>query len=429
MFTQDFILNGDNGVTFNGEFAQLLPDIRCDVGMLRPFFDDRGRPSVIVNSGRKRFDKTLNRHVPVYQKVLIKDMVSNGLGNTMVFNDTTLRKQEWIDLDMVVFRAARYRMRAWADLSANAAYGGFDGMAKTMLEHETMSDPGEAVVDMDGLADGRADSPRFQLQGLPLPITHADFWYSKRRLMLSRNTGTPLDTVMGEASGRRVGESIERTLIGNQTGITYGGANNPTYGRTPTVYGYLNFPARLTYSATHAPTQGSWTPNTTLTDVLAAKQLLINNKFYGPFMVYHSNDWDKYLDNDYYVTVTSGAVAPTRTLRERLREIDGISDVRRLDMLFASTPVANSGAPIGMNNLATSGPGYAGLGLSLNPFTMILVQMTPDVARAVNGQDISTIQWESHGGLRLNFKVMAIQVPQVRADFYNNCGICQMTVT
>jgi hypothetical protein len=422
MFTQDFILNGEvNG----GEFAQLLPSLRFDSGMLKPFFDDRGQRCVVINTGRKQWDEKGGVYVPVRQKVLIKDLIANGL-DSPVFNDTTLRKQEWIELDKVILRAARYRMRAWADLAAQSSYGGFDGMSKMVLEHETMSDPGEAVQDMDGLADGRADTPKFQLQGLPLPITHSDFWYSKRRLNISRNSGTPLDTVMGEAAGRRVAEMIERQLIGNSTGITYGGANNPSYGRTPTVYGYLNFPARLTYTTVTAPTAGGWVPQNTLTNVLAMKQLLINAKFYGPFMVYHSNDWDRYMDNDYYVSITSGAVAPTKTLRERLREIDGVQDVRRLDMLFAAAPTASSASGTPSD---APGPGYAGLGLSLNPFTLLMVQMTTDVARAVNGMDISTIQWESHGGLRLNFKVMCIQVPQLRADYYNNCGICQGTVS
>jgi hypothetical protein len=421
LYTQDFILNGNS----HGEFAELLPGLRYDPGMLRPFFDERGQRVVVVNTGRKTFSKELGQYVPVLEKQLVKDLIANGI-DSPVFNDTTLRKQEWIMLDQQILRAARYRLRAWADLSAQSSFGGFDGMSKMVLEHETMSDPGEAVQDMDGLADGRADTPRFQLQGLPLPITHADFYYSKRRLMLSRNMGTPIDTTMGEASGRRVAEMIERSLIGNATGISYGGANNPSYGRTPTVYGYTNFPARLTYSAANAPTQGTWVPQKTLTDVLAMKQLLLNNKFYGPFMLYHSNDWDKYLDNDYYVSIISGAVAPTKTLRDRLREIDGIQDVRRLDMFFSAAPSASgaAGTPSG-----APGPGYAGLGLSNNPFSLILVQMTPDVARAVNGMDISTVQWESHGGLRLNFKVMCIQVPQIRADFYNNCGICHGTVT
>jgi hydroxymethylglutaryl-CoA reductase len=58
-----------------------------------------------------------------------------------------------------------------------------------------------------------------------------------------------------------------------------------------------------------------------------------------------------------------------------------------------------------------------------NPWTLILVQLTKDVARAVVGQDITTIQWEEKGGLVLKFKVMAIMVPQLRATFAGNCGI------
>jgi hypothetical protein len=37
------------------------------------------------------------------------------------------------------------------------------------------------------------------------------------------------------------------------------------------------------------------------------------------------------------------------------------------------------------------------------------------------------VQWETVGGMRLNFKVMAIQVPQIREDFNGNCGICHAT--
>jgi hypothetical protein len=55
--------------------------------------------------------------------------------------------------------------------------------------------------------------------------------------------------------------------------------------------------------------------------------------------------------------------------------------------------------------------------------------MTPDVARAVDGMGITTVQWESQGGMRLNFKVMCIQVPQIRADFYGNCGLLHFTAS
>jgi hypothetical protein len=180
----------------------------------------------------------------------------------------------------------------------------------------------------------------------------------------------------------------------------YGG-----YGRASTVYGLINFPARLVKSNLNVPTGSN--AASTLSDVLAMRQSLINNKFYGPFMAYHSNDWDTYLDNDYILT---GGNVATQTLRDRLRAIEGIQDVRRLDFLFGSQPSS------------TTGPGTQ-VDASLVAYTMILVQMTPDVVQAVNGMDITTLQWESVGGMRLNFKVMAIQVPRLRADQYGNCGI------
>ena len=55
--------------------------------------------------------------------------------------------------------------------------------------------------------------------------------------------------------------------------------------------------------------------------------------------------------------------------------------------------------------------------------TMLLVQMTSDVVRAVKGMQITTVQWESHGGMMLNFKVMCIMVPQIRADHNGNTGL------
>lgn len=384
----DYILNGQG----YGGVGETMAGCRYDPGMLRPYLDESGRRCVTVNTGRRG-----PKGGPVYEKKLIAELLAAGVSHP-VFNATTLRKEEWILLDQVVLRAARQRLRAWADLAAANTFGGFNGMSKTILEHETMSDPGEAIVDMDGLSEGRTDAPRYQLEGLPLPITHSDFWFSARRLAASRNSGTPLDTTMAEAAGRRVAEMIEQTLIGTQTGITYGGSNSLSYGRTSSVYGYTNFPSRNTKTDLNNPTGGSWSPDLTLTDVLEMRDQLYADNFFGPFMLYHSTSYDIYLDGDYYKTTTSGAVAPTRTLRDRIRAIDGIQDVRRLDYL-------------------TSG------------YVLIMVQMTPDVARAVNGMDITTVQWETVGGMRVNFKVMAIQVPQLRADFDGRCGIVHATTS
>jgi len=292
----DFIENG-RGI---GPVGEQLANVRFDPGLLRPYKDSRGIPCVTITTNKMVYNEKTKRREPLRENVRIKDLMDNGIFSP-VFNATALRKEEWDMLDQIALRAARYRLRAYGDLAAANSFGGFNGMSKMILEHETQSDPGEAFVDMDGLTEGRTDQPQHQLQGLPLPITHSDFWFSARKLAISRNTATPLDTMMAEAAARRVAESIEKVTIGTNTGITYGGASTQQggYGRTSTVYGYTNFPNRLTYTSIAAPTAGGYTPAKTLANVLAMRDLLTANKFYGPYMIYTSNDWDQYMDNDY----------------------------------------------------------------------------------------------------------------------------------
>jgi len=312
--------------------------------------------------------------------------------NSPIYNvATALRKDEWQKIDRSVIKVARQRLRLWGDIASRNTFGGFNGMAKSILEWETMSDPGEAVVDMDGLTVGRSDQPRFQLEGLPLPITHSDFFFGSRKLAESRNSGTPLDLTMAEAAARRVGESIEKTSIGISTGLTFGVAAD--YGQTPTVRGLINHPQRNTKTDMTTP-DGTNGP-TILTEWLAVRDLLYGDNMYGPYMAYTSNDYDEFLDNLFSTTEPSAG-----TLRSRLLQIDGITGIKRLDFLTGST----------------------------NDFEVIMVQMTPDVVRAVIGMDMTTVRWETIGGMQLNFKVMAIHVPQVRADFDGQSGVAHASV-
>ena len=380
----DFVLNGQG----MGPVGEQLSECRFDPGLLRPYIDDDGRKCVTVNTGRKKYNEEKKRLEPIYEKRLVSEMKALGV-DLPVFNAMSLRKDEWLQMDTAVQLIIRKKLRAWADLAASSSVGGFNAMGKMIYEHETASDPGAAVVDMDGLADDQNDSPKYQLEGLPLPITHSGFWLSSRRLMISRNSGTPLNTFLAEACGRRVAEMIEKTTIGVETGITYGASTG--YSRTSKVYGYTNFGPRITKTDMTAPTGSNGT--TILSDWLALRELLYAAGFTGPFMVYTSNDWDQYLDNLFSTTEPSAG-----TLRSRLLQVDGIQGIRRLDYLT-------------------------------NTFTVLMVQMTSEVAQAINGMAPTLIQWESQGGLRLNFKIMAIQVPLLRADFDGNCGIAHGTTS
>jgi hypothetical protein len=412
--------NVDSGPGSSGfvrEFMRLN-----DYGLRRPFLDDNGQPCVIVNTGRWTTER--GERKPIREKHRVLDLLSNGIVDPILLtaNASALRKEQWIQLDTAIHRAYRARVRAWADLAAASSYGGFNGMNRMTLEYEAMSDPGEAIVDMDGLTEERTDNPLFKLRSLPLPITHGGFWFSQRRLDISRNFGdTPLDTVMGEAVGRRIGEAVEKTTIGTQTGIRWGDVTvGPTaqdqgvgpytgVSMSSSVFGYLTYPFRITATNFKKPTSSGWFPGQTVLDLLSCLETLRQNLQFGPFIIYNSTDWDQYLDGDYYALATSGMAAPVKTLRQRIREIDEIQDVRRLDFL-APTP-------------------YYEKVVGSNPFTMIFVAMIPEVARAVIGMDITTVQWPTSGGMRQNFKVMCINVPQIMHDFNGRTGLLVATWT
>jgi hypothetical protein len=396
MFT-DFILNGEG----RGNFGQALDrmgefpgsGVRYDTGLLRPY-NLNGRCHYTINTGRTKYNKETGKDEPVLENWPATELIAMGLP---VANATQLSKQSWTYLDQVLLRVQRQRLRAWADLAGANTFGGFDGMSKLSLEYEAISDPGDANVDFDGITEGRGDAPQYSLRQLPLPIIHSGFWYSERRLAVSRNTNTPLDDVSMEAATRRCMEVLEKTTIGTLAGITAPGSLLVP-GVVPQIYGYTNFPQRVTYTSVTTPTGSN--PNATLANVLAMRDLLYAQNFFGPYMLYHSADWDQFMDNDYVFILSSGAAAPSQTLRNRIREIEDVMDVRRLDYF---TPALK--------------------------YQLLLVQMTPEVCRAVVGMPFKVIRWDSLGGQQHHFKVMGINVPQLRYDYKGQCGICHGTTS
>lgn len=344
----DMIFNGQA----SGDVASLLLATDFNINALRPYVGKDGRSYVTTTNE---------------EGIAIAQPIGNA---------ATLRKDDWIQLDTAVLKAAKPRLKAVADLrGAGLEYIIPNGMGKTVFQTESQSDISEAQVTMDGLEQSKGDRPQFDLTNLPLPIIHKDFSFPVRQIQASRNGGSPLDTSTAELAARRVAEEAEKLLLGNSTSnTTFGGGS---------VYGYLNSPDTIAASVT-APTAGGWTAATTVQEVLAMVQASINAFHYGPWMLYYGPAWSQYM-NDEYKTYSDD------TLAQRLSRIDNINGVGMLDYLTG--------------------------------YTLILVQMTSDVVREVVGMEIVTLQWDSHGGLKKNFKVMCIMVPQIRADYNGNTGI------
>lgn len=297
----------------------------------------------------------------------------------------TMTKDAWILLDRAIVEAAKPRLRAVSELrSRGLQFNIPNGMSKTVLQTQTQSDISEADISMNGVRQSQNDRPEFELGSLPLPIIHKDFSIYLRELAVSQNGGAPLDTTTAGLASRRVAELAEKLLIGTYGTYKFGGG---------TIYGLVNFPSRLTQALTD-PTATAWTPEDTVAEVLSMKQKSQDAYHYGPWILFNSAAWDEYLDADYSV---SGGNNPNQTLRERILKIKDIVDCVTLDYL--------------------------------TDFQLVLVQLTPDVVREVIGMEITTLQWESNGGLELNFKVMAIMVPQLRADINGNTGVVHGSVS
>jgi len=295
----------------------------------------------------------------------------------------TLRKEEWKILDDAILIAAKERLRVVADLRGRGlVYNIPNGMGKTVLESESMGDITGATISMDPARSSEGDRPEFDIVNLPLPVIHKDFYFNARQVATSRNSGASIDTTMAQLAARRVAEEAEKLTLGVLPTFSYGGG---------TVYGLTNFPSRVTSVDLTAPTETGWTPQATIQELLAMRQASEENHHYGPWVLYTSPAWDQYMDDDY--STLKGDI----TLRQRIGAISNIGAVTTLDYLTG--------------------------------FQMILLQMTSDVIRMVIGMDITTLQWETLGGMRLNFKVMAIMVPQLRADFNGQTGIVHGVAT
>jgi hypothetical protein len=121
------------------------------------------------------------------------------------------------------------------------------------------------------------------------------------------------------------------------------------------------------------------------------KQQSVDAYHYGPWKLYNSPAWDQYLDADY--SAAKGDI----TLRDRIAKIKDVSAPETLEYLTG--------------------------------YQFIMVQISPNVVRAVIGMDITTLQWESHGGMQVNFKVMCILVPQLRTDQNSRTGLVHGVAT
>lgn len=301
--------------------------------------------------------------------------------NIPITTNATLRRDEWKTLDTAVLKVAEERLVGVQDLkSRGLVYNLGNGMSSTVLEYHDFAGNLDAAVSMDGITRGQNNAPNYTVKYLPLPIVHVDYTINERVLSVSRTMGNPIDTTLAERASRAVSDTLESMLFTNRK-YEYGDG---------TIYSYINHPER------HQKSIVSWTASSKtakdiINDVMDMKQASIDAHHYGPWVLYIPTGYEVLMDEDY--DVSGGSL---QTIRQRIMAIDGIENVKVIDKLPADT--------------------------------VLLVEMTTDVVRWINGMNIQNVEWSSEGGMVHNFKVMTIQVPQIRADQEGNSGVVHATV-
>lgn len=358
-------LLGRDGQTLGLIANQVMLEGRLNAGGMRPFIH-QGRAYVSVYIDGDPADKKSWRTIPV----------TNAL----------LRRDEWKRLDDAVIKQARYRLGGVQDLIDNGlTYPLGNAMGTTVLEWHDVGGSVDADVTMDGVTRSKGDRPKFQTNYLPIPIIHYDYEINTRALEASRNMSNPLDTTMVEFATRAVNEKLENMLFTDTT-YAFGATDDRTRN---SIYSYVNFPDRNTATLGTAWDASAKTAQGILNDVKTLKQTSINAYHYGPWMLYIPTDYETVLDDDYDTTT------PGKTIRSRILEVGGIKGIKVID--------------------------------TLSDDTLLLVEMNPQTVRLVQGLGLTNVEWETEGKFVHKFKVLTIQVPQIRSDQNGKCGIVHMT--
>lgn len=335
------------------------------------------------NIGQKLLNN--NMHTGILRPFINDDGVSyytNAKGVVQPIANASLRKEEWLAFDEAILKVAQERLVGYDSLvSRGLTYDLNSGMAKNILQSEDVSDFTPAEISMNGLKRSNADQPDYGSVNLPLPIIHKDFGIDARSLANSRTLGDPLDVTSAELASRTISEMKENLLFGSET-FTFAGA---------TIHTFRTYPHRNILSASYGWLHTSATGETIFENVRRLKQSLIDNQQFGPYVLYIPGAYDTVLDKDYVV----GTKATGKTIRQRLMEIGGLEDIKVVDMLTSEE--------------------------------LIMVNMRSDTIRLVRAMPNTMVEWQEEGGMALKFKVLSIEVPQIRSTYKKQCGVSHMT--
>lgn len=309
-------------------------------------------------------------------------LAANNWNVSALRTNSLLQKDEWVRLDQEVIEVARQRLGVVNTLRQYGLVFPAGNLGVLSVEWERLSDFTEANQDMGLETRGERDRPTWDLQSIPIPITHKEFEVNIRHLEASRQRGAALDTTAGALAGMVVAEKLEDTVL-NGSNVQIGGSR---------AYGFRNFTDRQQGSLT-----GDWTDSDDSTgvsgeeivqDVLAMITKLEGVHYYGPYEMLVGTAYNARLRDDF-------KDFSDKTIRDRLLEIDSLQGIT----VSAKIPKDE----------------------------VILFQTTRNVVDLAVIQDIVTVEWAEMGGFIQQFVVFAAMAPRMKSDRKGQSGIAHFT--
>ena len=242
-----------------------------------------------------------------------------------------------------------------------------------------------------GRARGDRDLPDMTQAAVPLPVTYKEFAVDLRFLEASRLLGNGIDTTTAIEAARVVAESLEYMLFNGDSGVNFQGS---------TIYGYTTHPSRNTDTATNYG-GGDWGTVTNIIPTVAGMLRAASNtsRHYGPYVLYVSEtQYDQAAQS--FFTDGTAETALMRLNRSFGMGADGTKQISAVKKVPA--PVLADGS-------------------------VLLVQMTPDVVTWAETMAPMTREWRTGDGMEVNWRVMTIAAPKIKARLDGKSGIVHAT--
>lgn len=296
-----------------------------------------------------------------------------------------LPEKAWKYIDEVVTQVGREEHVGITDLkNAPGVVKQFDGMSADVYLERRSSGVNHARIATTPDNRGEGQKQDYETFGVPMLVTFQEYIMDTKKARMAARIGLPIDTNLAEECSYSVAQLLEQTLF---NGLDLEG--NAIKGHGYQVYGYTNFPDRGEHTITTWTTE---TPAGIVADVIAMMKVSREAKHYGPWTLYIPWQYQERLDEDYLTG--AGADYPiSGTIENRLMMIKGIEAIKVSDYLADDN--------------------------------IVLAELKPRSIRLIEGMPIRTMAWEAPNSpnWRKLFKVMAITVPFLKADYNGDSGI------